>query len=100
MRAARRSTSTGYAARVAKEKPESSRDSGTSDDEALKCAVCEHRISERAYRIEMAGAHEHLFTNPHGFQYRIGCFAAAPGCAHTGPTEEAFSWFPGWSWQI
>lgn len=86
--------------RVAKETPETSRDAGTADEESLKCAVCEHRISERAYRIEMMGAHEHTFVNPHGFAYHVGCFAAAPGCAHLGATEEAFSWFPGWSWQV
>ena len=79
---------------------EGSQDAGTTDDDALRCVVCEHRISERAYRIEMQGAHEHTFVNPGGFAYHIGCFAAAPGCAHTGPTEAAFSWFPGWSWQV
>jgi hypothetical protein len=85
---------------VAKETPEASRDAGTAEDDALRCIVCEHRISERAYRIEMSGAHEHTFVNPAGYAYRIGCFAAAPGCVHTGPTEAAFSWFPGWSWQV
>ena len=85
---------------MAKEKPETSGDAGTTDDDALRCTVCEHRITERAFRIAMSGAHEHTFVNPGGFQYRIGCFAAAPGCVHTGPTEEAFSWFPGWKWQV
>ena len=85
---------------MAKEKADASRDAGVTDDEALRCAVCEHRISERAYRIEMSGAHEHTFVNPHGFAYHIGCFAAAPGCVHLGETESAFSWFPGWSWQV
>lgn len=48
----------------------------------------------------MNGAHVHLFTNPAGFVYEIGCFASAPGCSHVGSIEDAFSWFPGWSWQI
>ena len=85
---------------MAKETPQTSQDTNTTEDEALRCAVCEHRITERAYRIEMADAHEHVFVNPSGFQYRIGCYAAAPGCIHLGPTESAFSWFPGWSWQV
>ena len=72
----------------------------TGGGEALRCAACDHPITERAYRSEMAGAHEHTFVNPGGFDYRIGCFAAAPGCAYQGATESAFSWFPGWSWQI
>jgi hypothetical protein len=85
---------------VAKEKPETSRDAGVVEDESLRCAACEHRITERAYRIEMDGAHEHVFVNPGGFQFRIGCFASAPGCTHHGETESAFSWFPGWTWQV
>jgi hypothetical protein len=70
------------------------------DDDALRCAACDHRITDRAYRCEQGGAHEHVFVNPGGFQYRIGCFVAAPGCAYRGPTETAFTWFPGWSWQV
>lgn len=82
--------------------PERAADEARTDggDEALRCAVCEHRISDAAYRIEMAGAHEHTFVNPAGIVHHIGCFAAAPGCVHVGSTETAFSWFPGWSWQV
>jgi hypothetical protein len=88
---------------VAKEKPEHAADEAATtggDDEALRCAACGHRITEAAYRIQMADAHEHTFVNPHGIVHHIGCFAAAPGCVHLGATETAFSWFPGWSWQI
>ena len=52
------------------------------------------------YRIQRADAHEHTFVNPHGIVHHIGCFAAAPGCVHVGVTESAFSWFPGWTWQV
>lgn len=48
----------------------------------------------------MNGAHEHTFVNPAGFSFHIGCFSAAPGCTHHGALEAAFSWFPGWSWQL
>ena len=85
---------------MAKEQSEPSRGTTTAGDDALRCAVCGHRITERAYRSEMAGAHEHVFVNPHGFTFRVGCFVAAPGCKYVGETSEAFSWFPGWSWQI
>ena len=64
------------------------------------CVVCGHRITDEDHRIEMAGAHEHTFVNPGGYVHHIGCFDAAPGCVHLGATESAFSWFPGWSWQI
>src|SRR5882724_1382478 len=70
------------------------------DDRALRCAACDHRITHEDYRIEMAGAHEHTFVNPHGIVHHIGCFVHAPGCAYTGATETAFSWFPGWTWQV
>lgn len=85
---------------MAKETPDVSRGVDTADDESLYCAACGHRVSERAFRIQMSGAHEHVFVNPAGFQYRIGCFAAAPGCLANGPVESAFSWFPGWAWQV
>src|ERR1051325_8947139 len=75
-----------YAARVAKEQAETGRDSSTAGDEPLRCAVCGHRITERAYAMEMAGAHEHVFVNPAGLAFRIGCFRAAPGCAYIGET--------------
>ena len=85
---------------MAKEQSETYRGTTTVEDDSLRCAVCGHRITERAYRSEMAGAHEHTFVNPAGFTFHIGCFAAAPGCKHVGETSDAFSWFPGWRWQI
>ena len=66
----------------------------------LVCADCEHLITDDAHRIEMSGTHEHTFVNPAGFAFHIGCFAAAPGCAHFGTEQGAFSWFPGWTWQV
>ncbi|MBX3162279.1 MAG: hypothetical protein KF773_40315 [Deltaproteobacteria bacterium] len=70
------------------------------DDDAIRCAVCDHAITDRAYRTEMGGAHEHTFVNPSGFVHRVACFIAAPGCVHLGDTESAFSYFPGYTWQI
>src|SRR5207245_8018672 len=32
----------------------------------LRCAACDHRITDDAYRIEMSGSHEHTFVNPAG----------------------------------
>jgi hypothetical protein len=64
------------------------------------CAACGHRITDEQWRIAMGGAHEHTFVNPYGIDHHIGCFARAPGCAYEGSPETAFSWFPGFSWQI
>jgi len=66
----------------------------------LVCRACGHRITDEAYRMEMAGGHEHTFVNPGGYVHHIGCFLLAPGCVHLGVPETAFSWFAGWSWQI
>ena len=85
---------------MAKEQADTGREATNTDDDSLRCAACGHRITDRAYRSEMSGAHEHTFVNPAGFTFRIGCFVAAPGCKHVGDTSAAFSWFPGWAWQI
>jgi hypothetical protein len=85
---------------VAKEQAQDRSNTTDRVDDALRCAVCDHRITDRSYRMEMSGAHEHTFVNPAGVVHHVGCFVAAPGCGHVGTTEEAFSWFPGWTWQI
>jgi hypothetical protein len=85
---------------VAKESPKDAREAGATEDDSLRCVVCEHRISARSHRTEISGAHEHTFVNPSGIVHTIGCFVAAPGCVHIGETEGAFSWFPGWTWQV
>ena len=85
---------------VAKEKPASDHEATSGDDSALRCAVCEHRITASEYRVERSGAFEHTFVNTGGFVHHIGCFAAAPGCIHIGDTQQAFTWFPGWTWQV
>lgn len=88
-------------ARVAREAERERRSAPiTGTRRGLVCAACEHEITDDAQRIDMAGAHEHTFINPAGRQFRIGCFAAAPGCATRGAEESAFSWFPGWGWQV
>lgn len=85
---------------MAKEQVEIEGETRAPDDDALRCAVCDHRITDRGYRRDMTGAHGHTFVNPAGFTFRIGCFVAAPGCKHVGATSAAFSWFPGWTWQV
>ncbi len=51
-------------------------------------------------RIEIGGAHEHSCTNPAGYHYRIGCFAAAEGLAARGEPTAEYTWFPGYAWQV
>lgn len=70
------------------------------DDDAVVCVACGHRITDRAYRVERGGAHEHTFVNPGGFVHHIACYVAAPGAIQVGDPQAAFSWFPGHTWQI
>jgi hypothetical protein len=66
---------------------------------ALLCFACGHPITSESERIAAGGAHEHTFTNPGGWVYRIGCFRRAPGCAQAGEFTGEYSWFPGQAWR-
>ncbi|MEZ5583159.1 MAG: cereblon family protein [Candidatus Competibacteraceae bacterium] len=66
----------------------------------LNCRHCGHPITRPDTRIQVNERHSHVFTNPHGITYRIGCFGAAPGVARRGELTDFWSWFPGYRWQI
>ncbi|MEA4855744.1 MAG: cereblon family protein [Solidesulfovibrio sp.] len=66
----------------------------------LLCAACRAAITEERQRIAVAGSHHHVFANPYGRVFEIGCFAAAPGVAATGAASPAFSWFAGTAWRV
>ena len=66
----------------------------------LVCVACQQPITDDDQRVERGGAHHHTFVNPGGFSYEIECFLVATGCSYRGVPETAFSWFPGFSWQI
>jgi len=66
----------------------------------LACAFCLRPVTTSAARIEVGGAHQHTFVNPHGFRYHIGCFATVVGCVPVGEPSAFWTWFPGHTWQI
>lgn len=66
----------------------------------LYCAACHVPITRHIDRISVNEQHEHVFANPHGYIYHIGCFAQAPGCVRAGEESDFFSWFPGYRWQL
>jgi hypothetical protein len=66
---------------------------------ALCCVQCQHRITEHTARLELAGGHVHVFTNPGGFVYEIALFDYAD-CIMHGPATTDFTWFPGHAWQM
>ncbi len=76
------------------------RDDDPEEKEVLRCAVCQYPITYTSDRIEINEKHHHVFANPHGYVYQIGCFARAPGCVTIGEESSYFSWCPGYTWQI
>ena len=65
----------------------------------LVCAVCRRRITSESARMTKAGRHLHVFANPLGLVFEVGCFNVAAGCLRTGPPSLDFTWFPGYAWQ-
>ena len=70
------------------------------EEDYLLCAVCRRAITRLEARIVMNGKHTHVFFNPQGIVFEIGCFATAFGCAHVGQATTEFTWFPGYAWRI
>ena len=81
-------------------RPATRRMEATEEGAELACATCLGLVTTAAARIEVAGAHEHTFANPHGFCFRIGCFAEAPGCVAVGGPSTYWSWFSGYRWEV
>ncbi len=69
-------------------------------DDYLLCRQCHHIITSLEEHVEINGAHQHAFANPHGIVFEIGCFKSAFGCGYTGPATDEFSWFNGFKWRI
>ena len=68
--------------------------------EFLRCTECHYPITRKRDRIQINEQHQHVFANPHGYIFHIGCFAQAPGCVIASEETSYFSWFPGYAWQI
>ncbi len=80
--------------------PDKSSETGTGEGgRALFCKNCRSKITRRALGMRIDGQHRHVFFNPHGLVFEIGCFASARNVAVTGPKTDEFTWFPGYIWQ-
>ena len=64
------------------------------------CLACSHVLAHTQDRLKVAGSHEHIFSNPHGFMHHFSCYQEALGCAIEGPAVAADSWFPGYLWRL
>ena len=70
------------------------------NEKAIRCANCGFGITTAKERIEMDGRHSHVFNNPSGYLFEIGCFASAPGCVNRGEPIMEFTWFAGFAWRF
>ncbi|MDY6831903.1 MAG: cereblon family protein [Thermodesulfobacteriota bacterium] len=70
------------------------------EDDVLLCARCLHPITRPGARTTANGRHVHVFANPGGLVFEIGCFRTAPGCGHAGSPTLEFTWFNGYAWQV
>jgi|GEM_PF-4278319 len=64
----------------------------------LRCVHCGCRIVNAADRISVNGRFAHVFNNPSGYVFEIGCFNMAEGCVNEGAFTLEFTWFAGFSW--
>jgi uncharacterized CHY-type Zn-finger protein len=68
--------------------------------ESIICKKCRNEITTVEYSIAVRGQHAHIFTNPLGTTFHVGCFSMAWGCFIYGiPTYDA-TWFTGFTWCI
>ncbi|HEX2573790.1 MAG TPA: cereblon family protein [Polyangia bacterium] len=75
-------------------------EAGLGPERQLVCAACGQPITTSEARISVGGSHEHTRINPHGYEYRFGCFARAPGCASRGVPSRQSTWFTGYWWHV
>jgi hypothetical protein len=66
----------------------------------ILCRRCLQAVTTTDQRISVDGAHRHVFANPHGLVFEIGCFAQVSNCAASGPATDEFTWFAGHAWQV
>jgi hypothetical protein len=70
------------------------------EDRWIVCRQCRQRLSRPSERINVNGSHNHVFANPVGIVFEIGCFHLVRGLNFIGPPSFEFPWFAAHSWQI
>jgi len=68
-------------------------------EKPLLCAVCRTTITWKEASISINGSQSHVFLNPSGMVFEVGCFSRAINLAGLGPVTSEFTWFPGYFWQ-
>jgi len=75
-------------------------DAMSREDEIIVCALCNHHITDPSRQMVVNNSFSHVFANPHGLVFEIGCFSSAKGCVASSIASIEFSWFIGFSWQV
>jgi hypothetical protein len=70
------------------------------DEKVIVCASCNSHITDPTKQIIINQSFNHIFANPHGHVFEIGCFSQASGSVSSSISSNEFSWFVGFSWQI
>ena len=79
---------------------ESDKKSLPEEEKIIVCARCLFPVTDPSKQITVKGSFSHIFANPHGHVFEIGCFSDADGCISASPKSDEFSWFSGCEWQI
>ena len=72
----------------------------TQEKEVIVCAACLNLITDPEKKIQVNDAFSHVFANPYGHVFEIGCFSQAKGCQAGSVPSDEFTWFKGYEWQI
>jgi hypothetical protein len=80
--------------------PEQVPEAEQKEDPGIFCKQCLQKVTHPDERIDINGAHMHVFTNAYGIVFEIGCFRTVWGCRHIGPPTDEWTWFGGYNWQI
>jgi len=75
-----------------------SREASVHGRRSIVCAICGHEITTSDQEIAVDSNHKHVFSNPGGVLFEIGCFSDAWGAFVHGDATDEFSWFPGHRW--
>jgi len=70
------------------------------DKEIIVCAFCHNHIADPSKQIAIHQSFRHIFANPHGYVFEIGCFSDVINCCPASTLSNEFPWFIGYSWQI
>jgi len=69
------------------------------EESVYVCRRCKHGITMASCARSLSGRHVHVFNNPAGLVFRIGCFDDARGAEMVGQYTLEATWFAGVPWR-